>query len=255
MSSKLNTTQPKMPSGTFGSGPDIIAETDELLAVSKPAGLIVHSDGRTEESSLAEWLIERYPFLENIGEPWVSPQGERVRIAGLVHRLDRTTSGVLLAAKTPEMFAYLKGEFKARRVEKTYRALVYGHVEADSGRIVAEIMRSSEPPKRWYARPCEENDIRAAITDWQVLKRLEIGGEPISYLELSPKTGRTHQLRVHLASIGHPIVADHVYAPERARLGFERPMLHAYSISVVLPNGKRRDFLAPLPDDFVRAGL
>lgn len=235
--------------------PDILADIDDILAVNKPAGLIVHSDGRTHEPSLAEWLIEQFPTQAGIGEPWVSPQGESVRIAGLVHRLDRTTSGVLLAAKTPDIFAYLKGEFKARRVEKTYRALVYGHVEADSGRIVAEIMRSSEPPKRWDARPCDEGDIRAAITNWRVLKRFDISGEPVSYLELSPKTGRTHQLRVHLSSVGYPIVADHLYASGRPDLGLVRPMLHAYSISIVLPNGKRRDFLAPLPDDFVRAGL
>jgi len=232
--------------------PEILADTDGMLAVNKPAGLIVHSDGRTEEPSLAEWLVERYPALADIGEPWVSPQGEKVRIGGLAHRLDRTTSGVILVAKTPEMFAYLKGEFKARHVGKTYRALAYGHMETDSGRIVAEIMRSGEPPKKWYARPCDENDARAAITDWRVLERLESAGDPVSYLELSPQTGRTHQLRVHLASIGHPIVADHLYAPGRPSLGFSRPMLHAYSLSVSF-NGKRREFIAPLPDDFLRA--
>lgn len=214
----------------------------------KPAGLIVHSDGRTEEPSVAQWLIERYPAQKGIGEPWISPQGEVVPIAGLVHRLDRTTSGVLIAAKTPEMYAYLKNELKERRVKKVYRAYVYGHMESDEGRIVAEIMRSSEVPKRWYARPCEESDARAAITEWRLIKKLE---EPVSYIEARPLTGRTHQIRVHLASIGHPIVADHLYAVERpAVLGFTRPALHAYSVSFTSPRGERTTYIAPLPPDF-----
>lgn len=227
--------------------PHIIAETDELLVLDKPAGLIVHSDGRTEEPSVAAWLVEHYPELKGVGEPWVSPQGEVVPVAGLVHRLDRTTSGVLLAAKTPAMYAYLKNELKERRVEKVYRAYVYGHMENDEGKIVAEIMRSSEVPKHWYARSCEENDARAAITEWRLLEKLE----GTSFVEVRPLTGRTHQIRVHLASIGHPIVADHLYAVERPSvLGFTRPALHAYSVSFTLPRGERTTYIAPPPPDF-----
>ena len=230
----------------------IIAETEELLVLNKPAGLIVHSDGRTQEPSLADWIRERFPALETVGEPWISPQGERVPLPGIVHRLDRTTSGVMLIAKTPEVYTYLKNEFKERRIEKTYRAIVYGHMGAAEGKIVAEIMRSSEPPRKWYARPCEESDKRAAITEWKLLKHLTDPetGEPASYVEMYPRTGRTHQIRVHFASIGHPLVADHLYARERLPiLGFKRPALHAYSISIVL-NGKKETFTAVLPADF-----
>lgn len=231
--------------------PDIIAETDELLVVNKPVGLIVHSDGRTEEPTLADWVAETYPALKGIGEPWVSPQGESVAMNGIVHRLDRTTSGVILVAKTAAMYVYLKNEFKERRVEKIYRAYVYGQMEMEHGRIVAEIMRTSETPRRWYARPCEESDTRAAITDWKLLRTL---GDA-SYIEVSPKTGRTHQIRVHLASIGHPIVADHLYAPDRSSvLGFVRPALHAYSISVEI-KGAKATYVAPLPQDFALAAL
>jgi 23S rRNA pseudouridine1911/1915/1917 synthase len=230
--------------------PQIVAETDELLAIDKPAGLITHGDGRTEEPSLALWLIARYPLLEGVGEPWVSPQGERISVAGLVHRLDRTTSGIMLAAKTPAMYEYLKGEFKARRVEKTYRAYVLGKMEGEEGTIVAEIKRTSERPRRWYAAPSAPSDKRAAVTAWRVLDELEKDGVPISSLELHPQTGRTHQLRVHLASIGHPILGDHLYASESApRLGFSRPALHAHAISVMLA-GTRTTFAAPLPADF-----
>ena len=249
--------------------PQLIAETADILVIDKPGGLIVHSDGRTKEPSLAEWLIEGYPALAGVGEPWISPQGESVPIAGLVHRLDRSTSGVVIAARTPEMYAYLKNEFKERRVEKTYLAYVQGHMEAPEGKIVAEIMRSSEVPRRWYARPCEETDKRAAITDWKLLKRLE----GASYLEVRPRTGRTHQIRVHLASIGHPIIGDPLYAGDRASSeevlepeGFTgdrasseeilsapaRMYLHAASITLTLPSGERRTFEAPLPPDFPR---
>lgn len=235
----------------------VIAETDELLAFDKPAGLIVHSDGRTQEPSLAEWIAERYPALAGVGEPWVSPQGEVVHVNGLAHRLDRATSGVIIAAKNDAAFKLLRQEFKERRVEKGYRAFVYGHSIADSGRIVAEIARSNESPKKWYARPTTADDKRAAITEWLVLDRLDDPktGESASLLNLRPLTGRTHQIRVHLASVGHPVIGDHLYAGGRpVLLGFTRPALHAHSISFEM-NGKRRDFVAPLPDDFHTALL
>lgn len=231
--------------------PRIIAETAEFLIVDKPAGLIVHSDGRTKEPSLAEWLLEKFSALAKVGEPWVSPQGETILLPGIVHRLDRTTSGIMLIAKTPEMYTHLKSEFQARRVEKAYRAYVYGHVEGEDGRIVAEIMRSKVPPKKWYARPCEENDPRAAITEWRLVARGESSGEKYSYIDVYPKTGRTHQIRVHLASIGYPIIADHLYAADRPALfNFKRPALHAYVISFLLPSGEKVAYAAPMPSDF-----
>ena len=234
------------------SEPKIIAENKGLIAIYKPAGLIVHSDGRTVEPSLANWLLEKYRELEGVGEPWVSPQGESIAVAGIVHRLDRSTSGVMLVGKTPRTFAYLKNEFKERRVEKLYHALVYGHMEEDEGEIVAEIMRTSEVPKKWYARPTEVSDPRAAITKWEVLRRFtDEHGEKVTYVEMRPVTGRTHQIRVHFASIGHPLIADHLYAADRAPLfGFKRPALHAESISVTLPDGKKQTYSAPIPDDF-----
>lgn len=234
--------------------PHLIAATPDVLAIDKPAGLICHSDGRTQEPSLAEWLAENYPETREVGEPWISPQGEAVRVCGLVHRLDRTTSGLVLAARTPEAHAFLKGEFRARRVQKEYRAFVHGSVGMEDGRIVAEIMRSSEKPRRWYARPCDASDPRAAITRFAVQARGEERGVPYTYLALFPETGRTHQLRVHLAHLGHPLIADHLYAPGRTPLlGFDRPALHASALSCVLPDGTHASFVAPLPADFLRA--
>ncbi len=228
--------------------PRVIGETEDFLVVDKPAGLIVHSDGRTVEPSLADWILGNYPALASVGESWISPQGERVPCPGIVHRLDRSTSGAMLIAKTPEAFAQLKTLFKERNIQKIYLAYVHGHMAESEGRIVAEIVRSSIPPKRWYARPCGESDVRAAITAWKLLMNLD---EDAAYIEARPLTGRTHQIRVHCASIGHPLVADHVYAPEkRPILGFTRPALHASSISLEYM-GTPYAFSAPLPPDFL----
>ena len=239
--------------------PHVISENEWLIAVDKPAGLIVHSDGRpsrsgTEEPTLADWLIEKFPYLKDVGEPWVSPQGVAYPIGGAVHRLDRTTSGIMFAAKSAEAFAYLRAEFKARRVLKLYRAYVYGTL-AGEGRIAAAIERTNIAPKQWYAKPCEENDKRAAITEWKALAvRTDVEGFVATLVEAKPLTGRTHQIRLHLASIGHPIVADHLYAQEyKSIFGFERPALHALSISLTLPSGEVARYEAPEPSDFVTA--
>lgn len=226
--------------------PEVLGETDAVLALNKPAGLITHSDGRTDEPSLAQWIAEHYPALATVGEPWVSPQGEHVRVCGLVHRLDRATSGVVLAAKTEAAFAALKAAFRSRAVHKEYRAIVAGHLSGERGTIVAEIARTKTRPKRWIAVPTTLDDTRAAITEWQVLRRASLRDVPVSYVELRPRTGRTHQLRVHLASIGHPVLGDRLYAPEPARSLMPRLALHAYRISLDY-GGQQLSFTAPEP--------
>jgi 23S rRNA pseudouridine1911/1915/1917 synthase len=234
--------------------PHVIAETSDYLVLDKPAGIICHRDGRTIEPSVAEWLAQQYPETRGVGGSWVSPQGEVIPLCGLVHRLDRTTSGVLVVARTQALWDHLKTEFKERRVEKTYHALVYGHLQEEQGRIVAEIARSTVSPKRWYAKACEETHVRAAVTEWRLIARgVTPNGEAYSYLEMYPRTGRTHQIRVHLAFAGHPLIADHLYEPEQVPLlGFTRPALHARALSFVMPSGERVHYQAPLPSDFAR---
>lgn len=235
----------------------ILYEDADVLVVDKPAGLIVHSDGRTAEPSVADWILEKYPELAGVGEPWTSPQGEMVARPGIVHRLDRGTSGVLIIAKTSEAHAFLKQQFQDRTTEKAYRAFVYGHPAQDAGTIEAEIVRIRSVPPRWgVARAGEDKRERAAITAWHALARGVDSGtnEKVAYLEARPKTGRTHQIRVHLKSINHPVVCDPLYAKGRpCLLGFARPALHAFSLAITLPSGERRIFEAALPADFSAA--
>lgn len=236
---------------------EIIFENDDVLVLNKPAGLIVHSDGRTEEPSIAEWVVAQYPHTKEVGELWVSPQGEAVPRPGIVHRLDRTTSGAMVIAKTAAAYAHLKEQFQSRLVKKEYRAFVYGHPKEDMGVIEAEIVRVRSTPPRWgVARAGEEKKHRAAITEWHTLKRGADSetGEKVSYMGLIPQTGRTHQLRVHMKHIGSPIVCDHLYAQGKpCLLGFTRPALHAFRLCVTLPSGEKCEFEAPFPEDFRKA--
>lgn len=239
--------------GALVRNPTVLYEDEDVLVVNKPAGLIVHSDGRTIEPSLAEWVVARYPQMRGVGEPWVSPQGETIDRPGIVHRLDRTTSGVLILGKHATAHAYLKSQFQARTTKKVYDALVYGHPKEESGVIEAEIGRSRQHPRRWSAQFGKKGNLRAAITEWKMLVRGEdpLSGEKVSHIEVSPKTGRTHQIRVHLKAIHHPIICDHLYAEGRpCLLGFDRPALHARSICIRLPSGGEKVFTAPVPDDF-----
>lgn len=235
----------------------ILYEDNDVVVIDKPAGLIVHSDGRTKEPSVAEWALSRYPELAHVGEPWVSPQGETVLRPGIVHRLDRDTSGVMVLAKTPEAYAFLKKQFQERGVEKRYRALVYGHPAKEAGVVEAEIVRIRSAPPRWgVRREGEDKKHRAAITKWRVLARAtdEKTQEKVAYLEASPETGRTHQIRVHLKSLNHPVICDPLYAKGRpCILGFSRQALHASSLTLTLLSGKRQVFEAKEPKDFSEA--
>lgn len=237
--------------------PTILFEDENVLVIDKPAGLIVHSDGRTEEQSVAEWVVSKYPSMEGVGEPWTSPQGEVIDRPGIVHRLDRTTSGVMILAKTQEAHTFFKEQFQSRTTEKEYYAFVYGHPKEDEGIIEHEIVRIRSIPPRWgVKREGESKKHREAVTEWQVLER---GADPeteekIALLLVSPKTGRTHQIRVHLKALGHSIICDPLYSKGKAcLLGFERPALHAYRLAITLPSGSEEVFEAPLPADFEKA--
>lgn len=237
----------------------IIYEDENIVAINKPVGLVVHSarptseerrDGKTKEKTLVDWIMEKYPKIEDVGEPLVLSSGEIIKRPGIVHRLDRETSGVLVVVKNQEAFLFLKKQFQDRETQKSYRAFVYGEVKNDKGVIDRPIGRSSSDFRKWSAQRGARGKMREAITEYKVLARK--GG--FSYLELNPKTGRTHQLRVHLKAINYPIVCDNLYAPKQeCALGFSRLALHAYSLELNLPDGKRIKLEADLPEDFQKA--
>jgi 23S rRNA pseudouridine1911/1915/1917 synthase len=230
--------------------PTILYEDKDLLALDKPSGLVVHGDGKTKEPTVADWLVEKYPSIREVGEPWTAPSGEQIFRPGIVHRLDRDTSGVLVVAKTQESFAHLKKQFQERLAKKTYRAFVYGIVKNDTGIIDKPIGRSTSDFRKWSAEFGARGELREAATEYKVLER----GKEATYLEAYPKTGRTHQIRVHLKSIGHSVVCDTLYAPkQKCILGFSRTALHAFSLEIVSFKEKPLRFEAPLPQDFLHA--
>jgi 23S rRNA pseudouridine1911/1915/1917 synthase len=167
-----------------------------------------------------------------------------------VHRLDRDTSGAVVLAKDQETFLYLKDLFQKREVSKVYDAFVYGSVKNDRGAIDRPIGKSKKDPRRRVAGRGARGALRDAVTQYRVLAR----GGGATHLELRPKTGRTHQIRVHMKAIGHPVVCDALYAPQMPPLlGFERLALHAHSLSFIHPDGREITIEAPLPQDFLSA--
>jgi 23S rRNA pseudouridine1911/1915/1917 synthase len=228
----------------------IIYEDDDIAAVNKPAGLIVHADGRTSEETLVDWILKRYPEMRGVGEPLTLAGGTVIDRPGVVHRLDRSTSGVLVLAKTRQAFEHLKQQFQERTVEKTYNAFVYGALGKREGVVDLPIGRSQSDFRRWSAERDAREPLRAAETRYTVLK----AGDEASFLELSLKTGRTHQVRVHMRALGHPVVCDARYAPNRpCILGFKRLALHARLLSLSLLSQARVTLEAALPKDFESA--
>lgn len=229
---------------------EILFENKNIVAINKPAGLIVHSDGRTAEQSVVNWLVEKYPEIKEVGEPWTAQDGTILYRPGIVHRLDRDTSGVLVVAKNQESFLNLKAQFQNRETQKTYHAFVYGGIKSLQGVIERPIGRSKNDFRRWTAERGVRGEMREAVTEYKVLQFMK----EVSYVEVYPKTGRTHQIRVHFKAIGHPVVCDSLYAPNKPfLLGFERLALHARNIQIKDLNGDILSIEAPLPKDFQNA--
>ncbi len=265
--------------------PTILLETKEYIIINKPAGLIVHADGKTKEPTVVDWVCEHFPGVKEVGEPLKLSTGVTINRPGIVHRLDRDTSGVMIVAKTQTMFEFLKEKFQTRDMHKTYHAFTYGQIKEDEGTIDRPISRAKNDFRLWSAQRGGRGEAREAVTDFKVLARgaaietdfpTDIGGkevasakkslkkeadskenkvyEPYSFVEVMPQTGRTHQIRVHMKAINHPLVADHLYAPKRKPLfGFKRVALHAYKLEFSDPKGKKVKAVAPYPDDFSHA--
>ena len=209
---------------------NVLYEDADIVAVDKPAGLITHSDGRTKEPSADEWFKEKYPEV-HLGRAYV-------------HRLDRDTSGVLVFAKNQSAYDFLRKAFTNREVKKTYFAIVVGVPKEKRGTIDFDIGRSRKDFRLRSAQPRAKGTLRSAVTHYEVIA----DDNKHSLLKISPETGRTHQIRVHLKAINHPVVGDTLYAPKDSDdLGIGRLALHAASLDIALPSGGRKEIAAPTP--------
>jgi 23S rRNA pseudouridine1911/1915/1917 synthase len=234
----------------------ILYEDEYILALDKPSGLLVHGDGRTKGETLVDWINQNYPELKEVGEEQVLQNEEVIKRPGIVHRLDKDTSGVIIVAKTKEAHEFLKEQFKNRKVEKIYNAVVWGNFlsEKMEGVINKSIGKSSGDFRKWSAEYGAKGKLREAVTEYKVL----VQNKDFAYLEVKPKTGRTHQIRVHLKSISHPVVCDKLYASGKPCdsencLGFNRLALHALSVKLELPNNTHITIESPLPKEFEEA--
>lgn len=209
----------------------VIYEDDNVIVINKPAGVLTHSKGSLNlEATVATFIQPKLDDKKLIGNR-----------AGIVHRLDRATSGVIITAKSADALAYLQKQFSQRKTKKTYYAIVEGWPEPGEAVIDAPIERNPKRPQTFRVG----SGGKTAQTKYRILKKFQKNGQKYAFLELSPTTGRTHQLRVHLAYIGHPIVGDRVYGHSGNYM-----YLHAQSLEITLPGGERRVFEAPLPDVF-----
>jgi len=238
--------------------PTILFENNDVIVINKSVGLLVHEDEETTAAeTVAGWAVSYFPAIAGVGEPGHSPHGKLLERSGVVHRLDRDTSGVLVLAKHQSAYEWLKQQFHDRLVKKEYRAFVYGRVHDRWGTIDRPIGRSAKDFRLRSAQKGAKGLLRSAVTDYERIGVGEYGEESFSYLKLIPKTGRTHQLRVHLKAIDRPIVGDVLYAPtftERSNnLGFERLALHAHVLELSLPGGEEERFVAPVPQQFEEA--
>ena len=231
------------PEGDPTVGFTVVHADDEVVVVDKPAGLVVHPGAGHRSGTLVHGLVARFPDLSGLPE-LVGSEPDR---PGIVHRLDRGTSGLMVVARTPDAYRSLVAQLTSREVSRTYRALVLGTVDGESGLVDAPIGRSvSSPTRMAITRKGKE-----ARTRYRVEERFSLPA-PTTLVRASLETGRTHQIRVHLSAIGHPVVGDDPYSQGRSLPGstITRPFLHAYQLAFDHPGtGERVSWTSELPDD------
>jgi 23S rRNA pseudouridine1911/1915/1917 synthase len=220
---------------------DILFENDDLLVINKPAGMVVHPAAGHASGTLVNAVLGYDPEIEGIG-------GEER--PGVVHRLDKETSGLILLAKNERAHRWLQDQFRLRKVEKTYLALVDGKPPTPSGRVETYIGR--DPSHRKKMAIVSESRGREAISEYKTVESFK----DHTLLEFHPLTGRTHQIRLHCAFLGCPIVGDEVYGRKKSSIEIRRHFLHAYKLKIVLPGEEQpRFFEAPLPEELEKVLL
>lgn len=215
----------------------IVYEDADIAVIDKQPGLSVHPSEKEKSGTLANALLAKYPEIKNIGENFMRP--------GIVHRLDKDTSGLMVVAKNDAAFQFLKKQFQGRKVEKKYLALVEGNLKEKSGIIEKSIGRHG---MKQYAGERKKHTLkktREARTEYAVKKSFAA----YDLVEAKPKTGRMHQIRVHFSSIGHPLACDFKYGSRKCPAGLSRHFLHSYYLSFILPSGQKIAFETDLPDE------
>ncbi len=221
---------------------DIVYEDDDLMVINKPAGMVVHPAGGHRSGTLVNAVLGHAPRIAGVG-------GERR--PGIVHRLDKDTSGLIVVAKNDSAHRLLQAQFKERKVVKHYLALVCGSPPTPTGRVETAIGRDRKNRKRMAAFPPDSKNGRAATSTYHIIQSFQ----GFTLLEVRPLTGRTHQLRVHMAFLGCPVAGDPVYGgrqPARTLSGLGRQFLHSAGLKFALPGGEVTNFTSPLPDDLER---
>ena len=259
----------------------ILYEDSNILAIDKPSGISVHSDGRSKEKTIADWVLKNYPKMKNVGENEIYENKSvktEIKKPGIVHRLDKETSGVLLLAKNEKAYQFLKSQFQERVVKKPYVAIVSGDMKNDRGVINKPIGRSPKDFRRYLAGRGARGEMRDAVTQYRVLKRFTLpapslrregnfhqtppakgecpkgeGVNKFTFLEIRPKTGRTHQIRVHMKYLNHPVVCDSLYNPDNPTpKGITRMALHAKSIEFKNLKGEIIRVESSVPKEFIK---
>lgn len=217
----------------------IIHEDEDLLVLEKPAGITVFPEKKANEKTLIDFLLEKYPLLKKVGQP---PR------YGIVHRLDKDTSGILLVAKNEKALKFFQKQFKERKVIKKYLALLHGKLKENFGKIETLIGRSPknrQKQKVYLPFEPKAKGKRKAITEYRVLERFQ----NYTLCEVIPKTGRKHQIRVHFSYLGHPIVGDKIYGFKDQKSDLKRHFLHAFYLKIKMPNGKEKEFYSKMPKE------
>jgi len=225
----------------------VLYEDDHCLFIDKPAGIMVHPDERNDEKTISDILKENYD-VDGVGD---------IGREGVVHRLDRNTTGVLLLAKDKIAFTTFKKQFKNHTIRKVYRAIVEGNIKDNTGMIALPIARArSDFRKRTVVDMFvkdQRGEEREALTRYKVLSRSKLpNGKSYTYVEVYPLTGRTHQIRAHFRGIRHSIIGDDLYGSREGKNDAERSMLHAYSLTIKIPTeggGEEKTVISEIPKD------
>ncbi len=233
---------------------EIIYQDKNLVAINKPAGLLVHPTANSNEKTLSDWLAKKYPEIKKVGD---DPKNR----PGIVHRLDKDTSGIIIIPRNQKYFEYLKNLFQEHKIKKTYLTLVWGEIKNKKGVIEKPISLKPGTTKRTVLKGKME---KPAVTEYEVLRNYILQTtdkkqkqEVFSLVKVTPRTGRTHQIRVHFASIGHPVIGDSLYGPKKLALSLSkgipfklnRQFLHAKSLEFNLSEKHRIKMEADLPKE------